>query len=107
MQDSCMERLLEFLPPNAPRMQGGNMTACNCKRWASFVVLCLAAASWAIALGGLGAITWAACTDTQATRTDVASTEGAAAGSLFAALGVPPANTDTAVCARSWRWEWW
>lgn len=40
------------------------------------------------------------CTDTQATRTDIATTEGPAAPIVYGIFGVPAVGTDVAVCSR-------
>lgn len=60
-----------------------------------------------IVLGGVAALNWMSCSDTQATRTSIAVSEGVTAPLVYAQFAVPPADTDVAVCSRSWRWEWW
>lgn len=48
-----------------------------------------------------------ACSDTEATRTGLATATGPFAQFVYAVMGVPAAGTNVAVCSRARAWEWW
>ncbi|WIA09214.1 hypothetical protein OEZ85_008624 [Tetradesmus obliquus] len=98
-------------------------TCCASKlRVGSGVLLALCVASWVIALGGLGSINWLVCSDYEKTMQDIQDNSNknfnmsntaereAYSYTMSSQLNIPepgsPAAKDIAVCARSWRWEW-
>eukprot|EP00775_Hariotina_reticulata_P003238 gene3238-3515_t len=84
-------------------------SSCGCLRVGSAVILLLALASWTLALGGLGAINWYTCSDTDNTLTsltDAGVKEPATVATIR--LWAPAVQgVDVAVCSRIFRWEWW
>eukprot|EP00878_Enallax_costatus_P041307 GHUV01047978.1.p1 GENE.GHUV01047978.1~~GHUV01047978.1.p1 ORF type:complete len:142 (+),score=28.89 GHUV01047978.1:64-489(+) len=84
-----------------------------CLRCGSGIVLGLCLASWVIALGGLGAMNWLVCSNYDKTVEDIVAnyntnynTTTVTMDQIAEKLNIPQVAQDVALCARSWRWDW-